>query len=269
VLTVFSSVLDADEINVTLADGRRLEATLVGADPGADVAVLKIEADELPFFDLDEKSKLTPGARVLALSNLFGVAVGNEPVSAQRGIVSAVTRLTAGLGSFESPYRGLTYVLDASTNNPGAAGGALLDREGRLAGMLGKELQNKLNRTWLNHAIPTAELKKPVERILSGRFAAEPQPERKKASRPISLAALGVTLVPDVLYRTPPYIDAVRPGSATAKAGLRADDIVVLVNDRLVQSCKQLEEELSYIPAGSVLNLTVIRGNELLEFGVK
>ncbi len=268
VLTAWSIALDTDQINVTLDDGRRLQATLVGADPGLDVAVLKLEADGLPFFDLGESRKLAVGARVLALSNLFGVAMGNEPVSVQRGVVSSHTRLNAGRGVFDSPYRGPTYVLDASTNNPGAAGGALLDGGGRLAGMLGKELQNKLNRTWLNHAMPTAELKKAVEGILSGRFLAQPRSGRKKASKPIALEPLGITLVPDVLYRTPPYVDAVRPGSAAAKAGFQADDLIVLLGDRLVQSCKQLEEELSYLPAGSALYVTVMRGYELVELRI-
>ena len=269
VLSALTVALDTDEINVTLDDGRRLPATLVGADPGLDVALLKLEADGLPYFDLGQGAKPAVGARVLALSNLFGVAVGNEPVSVQHGVVSAATQLAAGRGVFESPYRGPIYVLDASTNNPGAAGGALLDRDGRLAGMLGKELQNKLNRTWLSYAIPTAELKKSVDRILSGRFTAEAAKGRKKASKPIALGTLGVTLVPDVLYRTPPYVDSIRPASAADKAGLRADDLIVLVGDRLVQSCKQLEEELSYLPAGSALYVTVMRGNELVEIGIK
>ncbi len=269
VLTVLSTALDTDDINVTLDDGRRVAATLVGADPGLEVALLKVEGDGLPFFDLAKGSKLEPGARVLALSNLFGVAVGNEPVSVQRGVVSVDTSLKAGRGVFETPYHGPVYVIDASTNNPGAAGGALIDRDGRLAGMLGKELQNKLNRTWLNYALPAAELKKSVDRILSGRFIADSRPGRKKAAKPIALAPLGITLVPDVLYRTPPYIDSVRLGSAAAKAGLRADDLVVLVGDRLVQSCKELADELSYIPAGSVLYLTVMRDHELVEVGVK
>ena len=59
----------------------------------------------------------------MALSNLFGVAVGDEPVSVQRGTISVVARLEARRGVFETPYRGPVYVLDVTTNNPGAAGG--------------------------------------------------------------------------------------------------------------------------------------------------
>ena len=269
VLTAMSSVLDTDDVEVTLDDGRRLKAVIVGADPGIDVAVLKVEASALPYFDLDDAARLQTGAGVFALSNLFGVAVGNEPVSVQEGVVAADTRLTAGLGVFETPYHGPTYVLDAATNNPGAAGGALVDRRGRFVGMLGKELQNKLNSTWLNYALPAAELKKSVARILSGSFSAEPQTDRQKAATPIDLKRLGIVLVPDILQRTPPYVDAVRPGSAAEKAGLRADDLIVLVGDRLVQSCKAVADELSYMPAGSSLHITVIRGREMIELGIK
>ena len=98
--------------------------------------------------------KAAEGTRVMAFSNLFGVAVGDEPVSVQRGTISVITRLEARRGVFETPYRGPVYVLDVTTNNPGAAGGALVTRRGELIGMLGKELRNSLNNTWLNYAVP-------------------------------------------------------------------------------------------------------------------
>ena len=63
------------------------------------------------------------GTRVLAFSNLFGVATGDEPASVQHGIVAVKTRLEPAAASFETPYHGPVYVLDAMTNNPGAAGG--------------------------------------------------------------------------------------------------------------------------------------------------
>ena len=75
---------------------------------------------------------------MLAFSNLYGVATGNEPASVLKGYVSAVTDLAARRGIFQTPYQGPVYVLDALTNNPGAAGGVLTDRRGQLAGILGK-----------------------------------------------------------------------------------------------------------------------------------
>ena len=168
VLTVWSYVLDTEYVTVVLDDGRKFEAQLVGADPRIEIAVLKVEATDLPFFDLNTAVELEPGARVLAFSNVFAVAAGDEPVSVLHGCVAARTPLTARRGAFATNYRGPAYVLDAMTNNPGAAGGALTDRQGRLAGVLGKELRNALDNTWLNYALPVAEVRSSVDAILAG-----------------------------------------------------------------------------------------------------
>ena len=169
ILTVFSHALDTDYISATLSDGRRFEAKLLGADPRLDVAVLKIDAKGLPHFDLRRAVAVEEGARVLAMSNLFGVATGDEPVSVQHGTVSVVARLDARRGVFETPYHGPVYVLDLVCNNPGAAGGALLTRRGELAAMLGKELRNSLNNTWLNYAVPIDQLRASVGGDLRGK----------------------------------------------------------------------------------------------------
>src|SRR4029077_13861417 len=116
--------------------------------PRLDIAVLKIDAKNLPYFDMAKAVPLVGGTRILALSNLFNVAMGDEPASVQSGAVSVVTRLEGRRGVFETPYHGPIYVLDVATNNPGAAGGALVTHRGELAGILGKELRNSLNNTW-------------------------------------------------------------------------------------------------------------------------
>ena len=266
VLTVWSYVLDTDYITAVLADGRKFEAKLLGADPRLELAVLKIEAEELPHFELDKAVKLDAGTRVLALSNLFGIAAGNEEASVQHGVVSVVTTLAARRGVFETPYHGPVYVLDAATNNPGAAGGALVTRRGELAGMLGKELRNTLSNTWLNYALPIDQLSESVEQIRTGKFIARPEdPSRDKPAKSISLAVLGIVLIPDVLERTPPYVDGVLPGSAAAAAGLKPDDLVLMLNDRLIQSSKALLAELEFIDHEDAVKLTVLRGRELLE----
>jgi serine protease Do len=158
-------------------------------------------------------------------------------------------------------------VLDAVTNNPGAAGGALVTYRGQLVAMLGKEVRNVQNNTWLNYAIPVAELRQSVEQIRAGKSVAGKQNEpRNKPDRPINLSMLGIVLVPDVLQRTPPYVDHVRSGSPAASAGLRTDDLVLFVNDRLIQSCKTLRAELEYVDYEDPVKLTVLRGQELLEW---
>ena len=118
------------------------------------------------------------GSRVLAFSNLFGVATGDEPASVQHGIVAIKTRLDARRGAFETPYHGPVYVLDAMTNNPGAAGGALINQNGELLAILGKELRSSQNNIWLNYAIPIDEMRESVDAILAGKF----QPRRGQAS---------------------------------------------------------------------------------------
>ena len=154
ILTVWSYVLDTDYLSVMLADGRKFEAKLVGADPRLEIAVLKIDAQRLDHFDLAHGAVGDAGTRVWALSNLFGVATGDEPDSVQHGVVAAKTQLDARRGVYETPYHGPVYVVDCVTNNPGAAGGALVNLRGELLGMLGKELRNSQNNVWLNYAIP-------------------------------------------------------------------------------------------------------------------
>jgi S1-C subfamily serine protease len=265
ILTVWSHVLDADTATVVLDDGRRFEAKLLGADPRLEVALLKIEAADLPCFDLQQSVRVEDGARVLAFSNTFNVAAGNERASVQDAMVSVTTNLSAHRGVFDTPYRGPVYVLDAVTNNPGAAGGALVTRGGRLAAMLGKALLNSRNNTWLNYAVPIEELRKSVEEIRSGKFVARSEREmERKPEHALTTSLLGIVLVPNVLERTPPYIDSVRAGSPAAKAGIRPDDLIVLMGDHLVQSCKSLLSELEYIDYEDPLPLTLLRGQDLV-----
>ncbi|HXT57651.1 MAG TPA: trypsin-like peptidase domain-containing protein [Pirellulales bacterium] len=266
VLTVWSYVLDTEFITVTLDDGRKFEAKLLGADPRLELALLKIEAADLPYFDLAQAAAAETGTRVLAFSNLFGVATGDEPASVQHGSVAVKSRLEARRGVFETPYRGDVYVLDAMTNNPGAAGGALTDRQGRLLGMLGKELRNSLNGAWLNYAVPTEALAPTVAEIRSGKFVARsPDADQDRPEHALSADVLGLVLVPDVLDRTPPYIDRIRSGSPAAKAGLRPDDLVVFVNNQLVQSCQTLTAEIERIDRADRVRLTVLRDQKLVE----
>jgi serine protease Do len=270
VLTVFSHVLDSDTITVTLDDGRKLEAKLLGADPRLDVAVLKIDAADLPHFDLQEAVAGTEGTRVLAFSNLFGVATGDEPVSVLHGTIAAVTSLSARRGAYETVYQGPVYVLDAMTNNPGAAGGALTNLRGQLLGLLGKQLRNSRNNIWLNYALPADELAPAVEAIKAGQT--RPETQHATASHPehaLTAADLGLVLVPNVLERTPPFVDAVQPGSPAAKAGIRADDLVVFVNSQLVQSCNAVVTELGQLEPDAEVRIVVLRSGELTEVTLK
>ncbi|MFP6673715.1 MAG: S1C family serine protease [Pirellulaceae bacterium] len=266
ILTVWSYVLDTDFIAVTLDDGRRYTAKVLGADPRIEIAVLKIDAQDTDYFNLTDSVDLRLGQRVLAYSNLFGVATGDEPYSLMHGVVSAKTKLHARRGIYETSYQGTVFVVDAITNNPGAAGGALTDRRGRLAGLLGKELRNSQSATWLNYALPIANLQQAIDDILSGKVRpAGRDNERSKPAESLTLAGLGLTLIPDILAKTPPFVDTVRAGSPAAAAGLQRGDLVLFVNDRVISSRSAFEEELSYIDRIDEVRLVVQRGRELQE----
>jgi S1-C subfamily serine protease len=197
------------------------------------------------------------------------VATGDEPASVQHGIIAVKARLDARRGAFETPYHGPVYVVDAMTNNPGAAGGALTNQDGQLLAMLGKELRNAQNNTWLNYAVPIDELRNSVEQILAGKFRPSEEKPPLKPKDAVDLAALGVVLVPDVLERTPPYVDSVRGGSAAERAGIKPDDLIVFVGEALVHSCKGFREEVARIERDNPLSLVLMRGQELVEIVIK
>ena len=261
ILTVMSTVLDADAVACVFDDGRRLEATVVGIDPRRELAVLEVEDRDLPAFELAPRPRVRAGTRVMAVSNLFGVAVGDERVSVQRGVVSAVVPLEARRGAAEAPYAGGVYLVDCTTSNPGAAGGALVDSRGDLVGMLGKESRSNASGIWLNYALPVDELVLGVEAVLAGA-----PPPAVAAGRPrFDLRGLGLGLVPDLLDRTPPFVDSVQAGSAAAAAGIRPDDLVIVAGGRAVASRAAVEEAVAAIPTGERVALTLIREGTIVE----
>lgn len=289
VMTAMSTVLDSEEIDCVLDDGRRFTASLVGIDPRREMALLKLDAEGLPCVPLDgsplEESRAVanaepaaaepvatarqrqatlqaPGTRVYALSNLFGVAVGDERVSVQRGVISAVVPLAARRGAYEAPYDGQVYVLDFTVNNPGSAGGLLVDVLGQPAGMLGKELRSTTAGIWLNYAIPLPEVAASFESLLSGRPA---ESAAMAEQQPFDTRLLGFLLVPDILEKTPPFVEAVIEATPAAAAGLREDDLLVAVGSQSVTSCAAVAEELARIDEGEPVRVSVIRDGRIVE----
>ena len=266
IVTVWSHVLDDQTVTVLTHDGRRFEGKIVGYEPQLDLAVLKIDGEDMPHFDLENTATAAAGTRVLAFSNMFKVATGDEPVSVLHGVIAARTKLTARRGVFETPYSGPVYIVDAITNNPGSGGGVLTTRDGKLLAMIGKELRNSQTNTWMNYAIPIGELKTVVGEIISGKFVAKKDQSDDAASKPRRYLSVdfGLTMVPDVLFRTPAFVDEVLPDSLAAKADLRPNDLVLFVNDELIQSCRSFREALGRLESGDLLRLVVRRGNRLV-----
>jgi serine protease Do len=272
VLTVLSYVLDTDDLAVVLDDGSRYTAHLVGSDPMTELAVLQlsVEGRSLPWFDLHaaagaEVGPTEVGLRVLAVSNLFGIATGDEPASVLQGVVTAVVPLDARRGQYRSNYRGMVYVVDAQANNPGAAGGVLTDWQGQLLGVLGKELRSRVTGTWLNYALPVQEIRSTVDDILAGRAIRSTALDTARPDTPLSVSVLGMALVPNVLARTPPYVDAVRRHSPAERGGLQADDLVVLVAGQPTASRHEVLAAVRRHEQTEPLRLSVLRDGQLLE----
>ncbi len=264
ILTVWSYVLDDDDVICMLNDGQKLTAKLKGYDPQTEIALLKVEALNLDYFNLDEAVKLNPGAKVLALSNLYGVATGNEPTSVQFGVVSAKTKLSARRGGNETNYQGQVYLVDAMTNNPGAAGGAITDRNGNIAAIIGKELRSNSNNIWINFGIPISEIADSVDKIRSGKIIAALDPKAKLADEPMTPALLGLVLLPNVVSNTPPFVDRVIRGSTADKAGIRPDDLVIEIDSQLTVSRDAVIQKLGTIERDQPVKVTIQRGRKFL-----
>ena len=265
-LTAWSYVLDSDAVSVTTYDGRRFEARLVGYDPRIEIAVLKVEATNLACFNLDALTTVEAGERVLAFSNLFEVATGNEPVSVQQGVVAAKTKLSARRGAFATRYRDDAYLLDAITNNPGAAGGAVTDRDGRLVGVIGKELKDQNSNSWINFAIPVDRLIDSVHEIRSGRMVVQTRTNQSPPSEPMTTRLLGLVLVPDVVFKTPPFVDRTISGLPAERQGIQRDDLIIEINGNLTPSIKEVTRQLSQIDRDEELELVVQRDGEFIKF---
>ena len=131
--------------------------------------------------------------------------------------------------------------------------------------MIGKELRSSLTNAWLNYAIPIPELRDSVQDILSGKFRSRAAQGVRKPEDHVTLAGLGLVLLPRVLPKTPPYIERIIPGSPAQQAGIQPDDLVVMVGSAVIQSREDLIDELGYIDRLDPVRLTLMRGQELRE----
>ena len=268
VLTAWSYVLDSDIVTLTMNDGTKREAQLIGFDPRLDIAVLKIDVTDTPHFNLDVATTASVGDRIFAFSNLYGVATGNEPVSVQQGFVSAKIKLSARRGTYQSPYQDDAYLLDAMTNNPGAAGGALTDMQGRLVAMLGKELRDSKTGAWLNFALPMEKLTDAIKRIRAGEMTSSDD-IIDRPTEPMSAALLGFSLVADIVQKTPPYIDRVVDGSVAAKNDARPDDLIIEVNGQMTASVKDVLKQFQRTDRDDTVELTLQRGNRFIDLKLR
>ena len=286
ILTVASQMLETSELVVHLSDGRKMRAVVLAAEPELDAALCKIVVEgkkpteptdlNLPFYDFAAAAKkppARPGDWVLAFSNTFEIAMRDEPMSVQRGVIAANAKLAGRRGIFDFPYTGDVYIVDAITNNPGAGGGALTDRKGNLLGIIGREMRNSLTDSWMYYAIPvnanievkdgdkttTVTLADFVVKAAKGDYKAI-----KKPDVPLGIGGYhGIIFVPNVIERTPPYIEDLTPGSPGSKAGLKPDDLVSFVDGEPIYSIKAFQDYIRKTKPGMTLRLEVRRGESL------
>ncbi len=279
VLTVASPMLDSQNLRVHLYDGRRYDnVKVIAVEPTLDLAILKIplaEREELPCFDVEASAKrpaAEPGTIILGFSNQFQIATRDEPMSVQRGTVMAYSKLQGRRGVHEAPYTGDVYVVDAITNNIGGAGGALVTRKGELLGVIGKELKNALTDTWINYAVPMqakieVQEKESKKTITLLDFVTKGMKGEYKQAEPVIVrgakAFHGIVLVPDVVERTPPFVDAVLADSPAAKGGIRPDDLIVYINGEQVGHIRVFNDIMSKLGPGSKVVVEVRRGEKL------
>src|SRR5262249_50601656 len=212
------------------------------------------------------------GTGVLAFSNQFEIATRDEPVSIQRGTVAAVARLQGRRGVHEASFHGNVYVLDAITNNPGAAGGVVTTRNGELLGLIGTQLRNERTNTWINYAIPLQTAIEVAEQDDKKRTVSIVEVVEKKEKDVVTKVEKnanradnyhGITLVANVVELTPPYVEEVAPESPAAKAGVQPDDLIVYVKRAQAGSINDLTKMFGRIRPGETVKLEVRRGDKL------
>jgi serine protease Do len=287
ILTINSHILDTQDLRVHLYDGTRYHARLIAIEPELDVALVKIgddkiKVEEQEYFDVFAAAKgapVEPGTGVLAFSNEFQIATRDEPMSIQRGVVASYSKLYGRIGIFEATYKGDVYVVDAITNNPGAAGGALTTRKGELLGLVGKELRNELTNTWINYAIPiNARISVPQADGKMATVSILDIVEKKEKYKPLNPGKkgnegpgvyTGIILVADPVERTPPYVEEVVPGSPADKAKLQPDDLIVYVDGLPVGDIHTFKEVLSRYNPNQTVRLEIQRERKLQTIALK
>ena len=248
VLTNNHVIEGADDISVTLHDGRTVQGQLVGTDPETEVAVIKIVANNLNAMPLADSSKLRVGDFVVALGNPFGL--GQTVTS---GIVSALGR---------SGLRGLGYQnfiqTDASIN-PGNSGGALVDLHGELVGINTAIFSPSGGNVGIGFAIPSNLCRDVMRQLIAtgtvthGSLGVQTQDLTDDIAR-----ALGTSAGQGAV------VTRVQAGSPAAAAGLQAGDVIVRVDGRAVHGAADFHNAEGLAPVGSALALEVLREGKMI-----
>ena len=244
VITNHHVIDGAEEIRVDLSDGRSLQARLVGSDPPSDLAVLKIDASNLPILVLGDSDRTRVGDVVLALGNPLGVGQ-----TVTMGIISAKGRQT-GLsnGSFED------FLQTDAPINQGNSGGALVSTNSELIGINSQILSPSGGSIGLGFAIPSNMARTVVEQLIRSGQVRRGQLGIVVLKIPSEPATeLGVTQGPGVV------VYQVQAGSGAERAGLRRGDVITALNGEAVSEPNTFRNKIAATPPGGEVTLTVKR----------
>ena len=246
VLTNNHVIDKADKITVTLNDGRQLNAELIGSDPEADVALIRIPSDHLTELPIADSSQLKVGDFVVAIGNPFGL--GQTVTS---GIVSALGRSGLGIEGYED------FIQTDASINPGNSGGALVNLRGEFIGMNTAILAPSGGNVGIGFAIPS-------NMAIAIKESLEKHGEVRRGLLGITSQDLTPELVNafNLENKNGAVISSIQSNSPAAKAGLEPGDIVVSANGRPVKNSHDIRNIIGLMQVGDKIELEYYRGNQ-------
>jgi len=242
----------ADDIDVTLSDGRSASAKVVGTDADSDLALLKVSLDNVPVIPFGDISQVSVGDPVLAIGNPFNVG---ETVTS--GIVSALDRNQLGLSAIEN------FIQTDAAINPGNSGGALVDSEGRLVGINTAIFSRSGGSMGIGFAIPVDIAREVMDALIRdgqmtrGWIGVQPRDLTPEFADSFQLPVREGVLVTGVL----------RDGPA-ARAGLKPGDVVTAIGGVKISNTAQLLRAVGALKPPSSAVLAVQRGSESMTLSV-
>ena len=252
ILTNQHVVEAADEIEVALADGKKLKARAVGSDPESDIAVLQVEGGLLPAITFGEADALRVGDVVLAIGNPFGVGQ-----TVTMGIVSALGRSQLGINTFEN------FIQTDAAINPGNSGGALIDTAGNLVGINTAIYSRSGGSLGIGFAIPASSAKNIMEQIIRtgnvvrGWIGVEAQEITPEIAESFRLSSTNGALIRGVL-----------PGGPAARAGLKPGDILVAIEGSPVKDPNSMLNLVAALVPGKPAAIRVRRESKDMEIQI-
>jgi serine protease Do len=263
ILTNNHVVDGADELTVIRMDGSRFEAEVVGSDPVSDVAVIKIDQENLPFVSFGDSDDIRVGQWVMAFGSPLSAELSNTVTA---GIISATGRLQSGIGPSGSnggPPQIHNFLQTDAAINPGNSGGPLMDLNGRLIGINTAIFSRTGGNQGIGFAIPVNTVKTVSEQLIeTGRV------DRARLGVQFGPASESLINALD-LPRGAAVVSSVMPGSSAEQAGLEAGDIIISINGNELTNHLQLSQMIGAMHPGEEVSLTVVRDEERRTFDIE